>query len=222
MQISEILAYLKNYNPRVLSANTDNGLLTKAETFTIDTDFKPEILYIGYESQVKDILRFLNGNTLFLLHDIEKTSIKNDYNNNIVFFPEKVNIDELLETCQRILSDQKKFYQQVYELTEAFLSLKPMQKIIDLIAQQIHNPVLMLDNSYRVLYTSQNIQCNDLQWNENVERLLYLRIYFQVLSDADDTCRKSTAYDRMFFQHAPPLYHPSLDRRQTNWIFVKY
>jgi sugar diacid utilization regulator len=170
MQISEILAYLKNYNPRVLSANTDNGLLTKAETFTIDTDFKPEILYIGYESQVKDILRFLNGNTLFLLHDIEKTSIKNDYNNNIVFFPEMVNIDELLETCQRILSDQKKFYQQVYELTEAFLSLKPMQKIIDLIAQQIHNPVLMLDNSYRVLYTSQNIQCNDLQWNENVER----------------------------------------------------
>lgn len=170
MQIAEILSYLKNYSPKVLSANVNNGFLTKAETFDTDTDFKPEVLYIGQLSKVKDILRFLNGITFFLLQDIESVTVKNDYNNNMVVFPDKVNLDELLETCGSILNDQKQFYGQMYELTDAFLSMKPMNKIIELISRQIHNPVMMLDNSYRVLYTSQEIQCSDLQWNENVKR----------------------------------------------------
>lgn len=85
-------------------------------------------------------------------------------------FPEIMDINELTQICQKILEDQGQLYHQAYELTEAFLSLQPMQKIIDLISKQIHNPVMMLDNSYRVLYSSQDILSSDLQWNENVNR----------------------------------------------------
>lgn len=184
MQITEILSYLKEYGPKVISANANDSLLTKVELITADTNFKPEILYIGYESQVKDILRFLNGNTLFLIQVNETLSFKNDYNNNIVMFPEIMDINELAEVCQKILDDQGQLYHQTYELTEAFLSLQPMQKIIDLISKQIHNPVMMLDNSYRVLYTSQNISSTDLQWNENVKRgyctYEFISKYFQM------------------------------------------
>ncbi|HVI41306.1 MAG TPA: hypothetical protein VM577_11660, partial [Anaerovoracaceae bacterium] len=207
-QISDLMLYLKEYSPRILSVGLSKNLLNSVKQIGSNTAFEPFALHIGYESQSLSQLRFLSGITLFLIHDLEDQPELGNSLNCIVQFPKDTDISQLLQSCRTFIENQSQLFETSYRLMDAFLSQKSLQEIVDLVAEQIENPVMILDNSYRVLCGSKDISCDDLRWQENL-RLGYCSYEFVSHFNRINEIRSAHVNDRPFMAGClmSPLRH---------------
>lgn len=166
-QMKKWISYLKYFDPVVVSVSESQSLIKKVAYITDDSYMKNNALYVGRVSQVAYRFYSLSGNTLFLVNDRGYKPDDLDFGNNtVIIFPEKTNLDELYEKCKDYLLIQEKVSEYNQRLMSAFVSAESLQSILDCAAEIIENPLMVIDNGYRVICTSNNIGCDDLQWKE--------------------------------------------------------
>ena len=197
-QIKNFILALRAYAPRVISIPKHNTVLTSIDRITVNTDFIKNTLYIGYESQMQNALRFLNGITLFLIEDIDAFCIPNRNDNCIVVFPRDTDLDEISEKCASLISNQNLVFEDTYILLEAFLSQEELQDIVEVAAQTINNPIIILDNSYKVIASSATCTSDDFQWNDIISRGYCSYEFITIFSNIEEI-KNETKLNQPFF-----------------------
>lgn len=164
------LLYLKLFEPRIVSVIKNEFLTKKVSYFSENTIFKKNTIYIGNYSSV--VYRFfsMDNITLFLIND-EEYDLKqmNCGNNCVVIFPGDTSIDELYEKCREYLTIQEEVLEKSQKLIDAYLLDSTLQSVLDSAAELIENPLMVIDNGYRVICSSNHKNCEDLQWMESIE-----------------------------------------------------
>lgn len=168
-RVKKWIAYLKCLEP-VVAAITEAKVLVKKVVYIADnSSMDNNILYVGKLSQVAYRFISLNGNTLFLINDKDYEIREFDFGNNtIILFPGKTNLDELYEKCKEYLDIQEKVTEYNQKLMDVFVSTESLQAVLDCAAEIIENPLMVIDNGYRVVCSSKSFECDDLQWKESV------------------------------------------------------
>ncbi|MFX4263418.1 PucR family transcriptional regulator [Pelotomaculum propionicicum] len=221
-QIKNFIMAFRGHSPRVISIPKHNTVVTNIDRITVNTDFVKNTLYIGYESQMQNTLRFLNGITLFLIEDIDDFSIPNKNDNCIVVFPRDTDLDELTEKCASLISNQNLVFEDTYILLDAFLSQEKLQDIIEVAAQTINNPIAILDNSYKVIASSATCTTDDFQWNDIISRGYCSYEFITMFSNIEEI-KNETKLNQPFFTGclASPLRR-CISRLTVGWNHMGY
>ncbi len=168
-RIKDCLSFLKLYRPRVISLNAGNEIIKNISHISENTGFKSNTIYIGRFSSVEYRFHSMNGITLFLINDSSPALEKIQYGNNcVVLFPEETEQEELFDQCKEYIRIQEYVMDSSQKLMELYLSDGSLQAILDAAAEIIQNPLMVLDNGYRVICCSDNENCDDLQWRESI------------------------------------------------------
>lgn len=197
-QMQDFILNLRAFMPRVLSMPADPSVISRVDRISINTDFSRNTLYIGYESQMQNTVRFLSGMTLFLIEDMQGFTLPDNRANCVIIFPPKTDADALFDSCARFIKTQRLLYEDTYVLFDAFLSQGGLNEITEHTARLVGNPVMVIDKSYKVLSFSKDIATDDFQWNDNISRKYCSYEYTSMFSDIDDI-KNSRKINEPFF-----------------------
>lgn len=154
----------------MISLNTGNEIIKNISHISETTGFRPNTIYIGRFSSVEYRFHSMSGITLFLINDSNPPMEKERYGNNcVVLFPKETEQEELLEQCKEYIRIQEDVMDSSQKLLDLYLSDGSLQTILDAAADIIQNPLMVLDNGYRVICYSDNGSCDDLQWRESIQ-----------------------------------------------------
>jgi|LSQX01.2.fsa_nt_gb hypothetical protein len=205
-QIQDLILNLRSFMPRVLSMSSNPSVVSKVDRICINTDFSKDTLYIGYESQMQNTVRFLSGMTLFLIEDMQGFGLPDNRANCVIIFPSETDADALFESCNQLIKTQRLLFEDAYVLFDAFLSQSGLNEIIEHTARLVGNPVMVIDKSYKVLAYSKDITTDDFQWNDNISRQYCSYEYISMFSDIDDI-KNSRKINEPFFSGCIVSHH---------------
>ena len=169
-QLRELISYLKMYRPRILSAGKEYTRLKKISVIRQDQDLANHTIYVGYLSEIIYLLRFHENCTFFLILDSSE-DLPDDYHGNYcISFPADTVIENLVDECHRFFEVQNELYVCSHILLETYLSQATLHSVIAKVQHMINNPVMIIDNNYRVLCESGSETCGDVVWCENIKK----------------------------------------------------
>lgn len=164
-----IISTLQHFSPHPISVN-DIFVPFSVERITGSTNFRSDTIYVGYQSEVQGYIGSIQHAILFLIEDVENFSLPVNHSNEIVFFPQDVDIYRLMEDCRNVLRRQIILDRKSHTLLECINQTEDIAKVVDTVSELIQNPVIILDISYKVLGYSENYRVDDFQWQQNIKR----------------------------------------------------
>ena len=169
-KIKDCLSYLKLYQPRIISNCKNNITIKKVSHISENVNLKSNTIYIGRFSEVEYRFHLMEGMTLFLLNDLNfQVSRIESANNCIVVFQPDINVEELYDKCKEYLAIQEEVMESSHRLMDIYLMEGSLQSILDTAADIIQNPLMVIDNGYRVLGYSNSDECGDSQWMDCID-----------------------------------------------------
>ncbi len=168
-QLQELLSYLRMFQPRILSVGSEHTLLKKVSYIHQGQTLYPHTIYVGYSSEISYLLRFNENITFFLINEADRKLPEEFCQNYCISFPEDTDPDSLMEECRAYFNVQTELYEYSHILMETFISGASLQDIITRTEQMIDNPIMVIDNSYRVICESGSESCGDVVWCENIK-----------------------------------------------------
>lgn len=156
--------------PLIIALNHKSDFLFRVVRILSDTDFHENTVYIGYESQVQNTIRLLKNITLFLIKDMNELSIPLEHSNSIVLFPDETDINVLFDKCSSSLMERALLLENSFLLFNQFISTDNLENLVDLASRIIHNPIIVIDTSFKVLTYSSAHEVSDSQWQQNINR----------------------------------------------------
>lgn len=174
--LKEWLAYFKYYCPRVLSISKSKTRITGVTYLSEINQVQKHTLYIGKLSQAVYRFRMWDGISVMLVNDMECSisfenglTIENkkiDCGNNNVIILSQAELEDIYDRCREFLKIEESVKEASNELLQSYLLDNSMQSILDKTAELIQNPMMFLDQSYRVIAYSHQEKCEDQQWEE--------------------------------------------------------
>jgi sugar diacid utilization regulator len=147
-------------NARIKTAK----LLNREETF-----FEPDIIYIGYASNLPDDMSTVhNANFLCLIDKNLPQRNKKSIGSNLITVDCKVDLALIFNTVQDILAERRNLVYGYEKLLRSLIRAKGIQEIIDTAFELIGNPIIVLSNNYEILAYTRNVEINDPVWNHTV------------------------------------------------------
>lgn len=160
---------LRSFEPVVISLSDQRPVFRKVASIAADTIFQKNTLYLGRMSEAAYRFRSASGITMLLINDTDYILDKlNCGDNTVIVFPAATNRDELYSACTRLIEIQDEIVEKRNDLLDSFLEDGTSQGIMNTISEIIDNPVMVIDNSFRVLEASDYEACSDLVWNESI------------------------------------------------------
>lgn len=166
--VRELLKDLSEFSPEVVPYADNDISFVSVELITKSTVFRNDTLYIGLTSQVKN--QTLNNINLFLVKDTENLSLALIKNNMIVEFPRGTCPNQLFKKCKILLKKRTSLLENAFILLNTFVDETDLEEIVDIASKLINNPLIVLDNSYKVLAFSKSRKVEDYQWKQNIKR----------------------------------------------------
>ena len=161
---------LKPFEPKILSLTDKDSLIRNISLISDNTNFREDTLYIGTFKSAAYRFRSMDGITLFLINDSDYHLDRFDCGNNtVVVLPVGTDSTKIFEVCNEYLQVQGDLIAQKQKLLEFYLSDNSFQGILDYVAEIIENPLMIIDNSYRVIGASSKRDCDDLLWLESIK-----------------------------------------------------
>lgn len=164
-----ILEGLHSFNPDIISSQSVQTPIS-IERITENSTFRSSIIYVGYQSEIQQQVSRMHKSILFLIEDTADFVLPLNQNNEIVLFPKDTDIYRLLEECRNLLRRRVLLDSKSRQLLECINQTNDIDEIISIIAEQLQNPVIVLDISYKVLGYSKNFEVEDYQWQQNISR----------------------------------------------------
>lgn len=164
------LRCLKPFEPNVISLSGHDSLYRKVATISEDTTFRENSIYIGKLSETAYRFRSLSGITLFLVNDTNYILEKlNCGDNTVIVFPADTNKDELYSACTSFIAMQDQMIENRHKLLDSYLEDGSLQGLLDTVSAIIEDPVMVIDNSFRLVRCSEVSECSDLVWMESIK-----------------------------------------------------
>lgn len=174
--LKEWLAYFKDIQPKVISISDVSSRITQAAYLAENEEMNPSTLYIGNLSQAVFRFRMWEGMSLFLINDMgaeftaqKGLGIENKQvdcqNNNIILIKDET-LEDVYNKCRNFLKIQESVKDAANELLQVYLNDNTLLSVLNKTEELIHNPVMMLDQNYRVIAYSKLEKCEDAQWEE--------------------------------------------------------
>ena len=162
---------MKSFAPRVISLSSEESISRNVRALPEKGDLSAWTLYIGVLSDAVYRFRSLNGTSLLLINDgdIQLDRLKCG-NNTVLVFPSETDPNALSETCREYLETQAQVIEKSHRMMDAFLADSALQNTLDSAAVLIGNPLMAVDNSYRVVGTSAEQAVEDLQWMDSIRK----------------------------------------------------
>jgi hypothetical protein len=167
-KIKDFTEILSSHNPKLLADSGEEMTFTNVELISKDTVFRKNTLYLGFQSQVQDL--DLTGIILYLIKDLDRFSLPLGKNNYVVEFPKGTELDSLYERCNSLMEEKFSLLEGGFALLNTVGEELDLHEMVDTAAKLIDNPLIVLDNSYKVLAYSQSHEVKDYQWQQNIER----------------------------------------------------
>ena len=169
--IKKWIFHLKSFLPRVISLSGEETISRSVRPLPEKGDLNTSTLYIGVLSEAVYRFRSLNGISLLLINDGELLLDRLKCGNNTVLvFPPETDPNALSETCREYLDIQAQVIEKSHRMMEAFLADSTLKNTLDRAAVLIGNPLMAVDNSYRVVGTSAEQTVEDLQWMDSIRK----------------------------------------------------
>ena len=168
-RIRDIIAELSEYSPKLLIEPKQNTIITHISSLEKDTDYQPNGLYIGTTSQVRNDVK-IQGISFFLFQDDETVALPIGQENTILFFPDETQLDSVKRRCEKLVSDKAKLFEDTAALFDCFASSTDFSEVVETASQIIGNPLIVLDESFKVLAHSVGYAVEDVQWQENIQK----------------------------------------------------
>lgn len=160
---------LSAFSPKRVAQGTFQ-MPVSVERISEDSAFRQAILYVGFQSEIQQRISRIHKTILYLIEDMGEFSAPLNQDNEIVIFPREVDVFRLVEECRNILRRRVLFDCKSRILLECVNQTEDLDEIISIIAEQLQNPVIVLDISYKVLGYSKNYEVEDYQWQQNINR----------------------------------------------------
>ncbi len=163
------LRCLKQFEPSVISLSEQDSIFRKVQSIAEDTAFSKNKVYIGKLSEAAYRFKAMSGITLFLINDTSyKLDKLNCGDNTVIILPTGTNRDELYSACTSFLQTQDEIIEKRQQLMDAYLEEDSLQGLLNAVSEIIDNPVMVIDNSFRLVCASEYEECSDLVWNESI------------------------------------------------------
>lgn len=182
MSLRRISEKLQCYNPQVYLSNDDTVIKTAKLIINSQTEFAPDILYVGTPSYLPAASQTNQSfNILCVVEEIPFNYMKPEKVNLIVL---KTDLDlyTVFNSIQDILAVYQKFLAGSSKLMDSFLSGQGLQRIIDTASEVLGNPIILSDSSYKLIAFTKNITLDEQLWDEMISsrkipdlRLSYLK-----------------------------------------------
>lgn len=163
------MACLKPFEPKILSLGDSDPMIRNIASISENTVFRKGTLYIGALKSAAYRFRSMDGITLFLINDSQYYLERfNCGNNTVVVLLAQTDSAQIFELCSEYLRVQEEVVEQKQKLLDFYLSDHSLQGILDYVSKIIENPLMIIDNSYRVIGATDQSGCDDLLWLESI------------------------------------------------------
>ncbi|GGM29325.1 hypothetical protein GCM10011351_14280 [Paraliobacillus quinghaiensis] len=170
---SDLYSSLKSYQPTLILSNKD----TNIEDFTYLTalkDIDNKYVYISDVSALENQIEKLIDTTLIvIIEEPLNTELIQILDNNScnVITCEKVNSPiELFDTVRNIFNQEVDYLQQVKKLYDYVITQSSLQEVLTFAEELLGNPVLIIDESFKIIDYSKQIPIIDHIWKVNSEK----------------------------------------------------
>ena len=153
---------LRPFSPRTISLSDSHTLIRNIATIAENTAFQKDTLYIG--ALMNAAYRFRTAEEIsFVLIDDPKYYLDRRLcgNNTVIILEEGTDRDKVYEACKEYIRIQESILEKRQNLLDAYLSEPSLQSLLDHTAGIIGFPLMIIDNSYRVIGSSSSQECDD-------------------------------------------------------------
>lgn len=169
----ELCNRLDSYQSRLVLSNKE----TSVENFTYLTALKEinkKYVYISDVSTMQLLIEKLVDITLIVMskEPLDNKTVQLLNNNSCtVITCEKVDSSiELFDAIKDIFNQEANYLQQIKLLYDHVIAQSSLQEVLALSEEMLVNPVLIIDDSFKIIDYSKKIPMNDPIWQDNCEK----------------------------------------------------
>lgn len=168
ISIVNLFEKLKREYNVIINCNIANQIeITDIEFITKDFNTeKEEILYVGKASQLRGFKENLKGS--FILVEDEYLEDKLNQSNYIMVNNDE-EVFELWNYIKNIMMKQIYISNPATSLLNSLAQGKGLKYLLQIGAESLNNPIILIDGEFSVLASSTNKEIKDSLWKENIE-----------------------------------------------------
>lgn len=131
------------------------------------------LLYMGTVSAVLQIIDQIKLSHLLLIEDIPfDASARSQLLKqgcSLIVLSKDTEMFETFNFVKKLFSEQQSFYQQSYTLYNELLASKNLDQVVALSEKELNNPIILIDESFKVIQYSKGISVTDEIWADNIK-----------------------------------------------------
>lgn len=170
--ITDVCDHLIRCTPKLLQPPQKDDYLRDIYFLTINDFGDSSVLYMGTISTILPIVDRIQHSNLLLIEDVPiSTSIRSrllQQGCSLVILPKENDMFETFNLVKKLFSEQQWFYKQSYALYNELLTGKDLSHIIGLAEKELNNPVILIDENFKVIHYSKGITVTDDIWANNI------------------------------------------------------
>ncbi|MBU5269408.1 MAG: helix-turn-helix domain-containing protein [Clostridium cochlearium] len=167
----DIYNYFKDISRNIFMNNkpskiVDTKLITKHQNI-----FLTDILYVGKTSYLPKEIYKSNYCNLLLINDahIPIDKLFNTSCNNIIELNGDQDIYEVFNKSKDFLFNNLEIINNSAILLDSILKENSLNKIIEISSKLLDNPLILIDNSFKIIAYSNSYDITDIYWKENIK-----------------------------------------------------
>lgn len=171
--ISDLLKATSPFCPELLGDTNPSKEVEfiAIEEISVNTEFVPWVLYIGYQSQVQNTLRYLSSINFLLIADMEYFSCSREcFKNTLILFPQNINKDELLRHCHEFLNRRKVSEEWNNQLLQDFLRSDTLDAFISTVSARMNISIIVFGRGGNIISTALANSDDQNKWLDQFRR----------------------------------------------------
>jgi sugar diacid utilization regulator len=171
--IRNVYEHLARYNPEIWEPPRKEEPLKDIYFLSSNNLGDSSYLYMGTVSAVLPIINQIVQSHLLLIEDIlldaSARSQLLQQGCSVVLLSKESEIFDTYNLVKELFSEQQRFYQQSYVLYNELLNSKNLDQVVALSEKELNNPIILIDESFKVIKYSKGITVTDDIWADNIK-----------------------------------------------------
>lgn len=171
--IQDVYEHLASQKPKLWMPPQKDEPLRDIYFFSTKDLGDSSLIYMGTVSAVLRVIGQIKQSNLLLIEDVPfDTSARSQLLQqgcSLVLLPENTEMFEAFNLVKKLFSEQQWFYQQSYVLYNELLTSKNLAQVVALSEKELNNPVILIDESFKVIQYSKGITITDEIWADNIK-----------------------------------------------------
>jgi PucR family transcriptional regulator, proline-responsive transcriptional activator len=164
---------IASYNPKLWQPPQNDQSLRDVYFLSTNVIRDSSLIYMGTVSAILPIIEKTRHSHLLLVEDVPMApkvrSQLLQQGCSLLILPVDTDMFETFNLVKSLFSDQQWFFQQSYVLYNELLTCKDLSQVVALAENELSNPVILIDESFKVIQYSKIISITDEIWATNIK-----------------------------------------------------